>query len=209
MKKGMIVNLKKLKILDYVTLNKIFIALCMLFFTGIILGSTVLSDNSLLSKNTESLFKDYIYVHNSGAFFKKLFFCFLRYFFILILYFLSGASLLGVVVVPFITVWQGILFGAISSYIYHTFGLSGIAFNAIILIPTSAIFTVCCFFAAKNSIRFSLSIAKLTLPRSRPASLYIDFKDYCVKFAIFISISLICAILDIILNLLFLKFFDF
>ncbi|MBQ8740178.1 MAG: hypothetical protein IJY79_01350 [Clostridia bacterium] len=209
MRKGIIVNLKRFKVLDYVTLNKIFIVLCVVFISGIAIGSIVLSKNNWLSQTTESLFKSYISVHSGNAFFKKLLVCFSRYLIVLVLYFLSGSSMLGVAVTPFITVWQGILFGSLSAHLYSSHGLSGIAFNAIILIPPSVIFTVCCFFAARYAIDFSLLIAKLTLPRSKPASLYINFKNYCGKYLIFIAVSLICAIIDIVLNLLFLKFFNF
>ncbi len=209
MRKGIIVNLKRFKLLDYVTLNKFFIILCVMFITGIVLGSTFLSKNSWLAQVTETFFESYITLHNNGTFVKKLLFSFLRYLVVLILYFLSGSSMLGVVVTPFITLWQGIFCGSISSQLYDTHGLSGIAFNAIILIPPTAIFTVCCFFAARYSIDFSLLIAKLTLPRSKPASLYINFKDYCGKYLFFLSVSLICAIIDVILNLLFINFFNF
>ncbi len=209
MRKGIIVNLKRFKLLDYVTLNKIFIILCVMFIAGIALGSTVLSKSSWLSQATGAFFKSYLTLHSNGTFIKKLLFSFLCYLIVLILYFLSGSSMLGVAVTPFITLWQGIFCGSISSQLYATHGLSGIAFNAIILIPPTAIFTVCSFFAARHSIDFSLLIARLTLPRSKPASLYISFKDYCGKYLLFLSISLICAVIDIVLNLLFIKFFNF
>ena len=209
MKKGIIVNLKRFKLLNYVTLNKIFIVLCLLFITGIVLGSSVLSKNSWLSQNTDLLFESFINVHTNKTFFSKLLSCYARYIIVLILYFLSGASMLGVAVTPFITVWQGILTGSITSYLYASHGLSGIAFNAIILIPPLSIFTVCCFFAARYAIDFSLSIAKLTMPKSRPASLYIEFKNYCGKYLIIVGIVLICSLIEIILNLLFLNFFNF
>lgn len=209
MRKGIIVNLKKLKLFDYVTLNKIFIVLCAVFIAGLAIGSIVFSKNKQLLQYTESFFKSYISVHSDNAFIKKFLLCFLRYLIVLILYFLSGSSMFGVAVTPFITVWQGILFGSVSSYLYGTYGLSGIAFNAIILIPSAVIFTVCCFFAARYSIDFSLSLAKLTLPRSKPCSLYINFKNYCGKYLIFMALSLMCAIIDVVLNLLFLKFFNF
>lgn len=209
MRKGIIVNLKRFKVLDYVTLNKIFIILCAVFISGIAIGSIFLQKNSWLSQTTKTLFESYISVHNENPFFKKLLVCFSRYLIVLVLYFLSGSSMLGVAVTPFITAWQGILFGAVSSYLYQTYGLSGIAFNAIILIPPAVIFTICCFFAARYAIDFSLTVAKLTLPRSKPTSLYISFKNYCGKYLIFIAVSLICAVIDIILNLFFLKFFNF
>jgi len=209
MRKGIIVNLKRVKILDYVTLNKIFILLCGIFILGIVLGTTVLSKNSFLSQNAEYFIDYFFQLHNNNLFFKKLLLCSLKYIAVILLYFLSGTSMLGVAVTPFITLWQGIFIGCITSYVYATHGLNGIAFNAIILIPSSIIFIMCCFFAAKYAIDFSLSIAKLTLPQSKATSLYIQFKDYCFKYLIFVAMSLICSTLEIILNLLFLNFFNF
>ena len=209
MKKGIIVNLKRFGLLDYVTRNKFFIILCVLFITGITLGVTVLSENNWLSQNTKFYFTEFINVHTQKSFIQKLTYCFLHYIVVLILYFLSGASMLGVAITPFITVWQGIFIGNAISHIYATYGLNGIAFNAIVFIPPISIFAVCCFFAAKYAINFSLSISKLILPKSRPLNLYNGFKDYCSKYIIFVGITLICSIIEIILNLLFLKFFNF
>lgn len=209
MRKGIIVNLKQFKLLNYVTLNKIFLVLCLFFITGVALGSTVLLKNSWLSQNIKDYFNNYITTHSDNAFFKKLYICLFRYLLVLMLYFLSGTSMLGVVITPFITLWQGIMFGGMAGYIYSTHGLVGIAFNAVILIPPMVVFTVCCFFAARFSADFSLLIAKLTLPKSKPASLYINFKNYCIKYLIFILVAFICTILEILLNLLFLKFFNF
>ncbi len=209
MKKGIIVNLKRFKLLDYVTQNKIFIVLCVLFIVGIALGATVLSDTTWLTQYTESLFNKTINIHTQNTFFQKFISCFLHYIIVLILYFISGASMLGIAVTPFITVWQGIFIGSVISFLYASHGLTGIAFNAIILIPPLAIFVVCCFFAARYAIDFSLDIAKLVLPKCRPANLYFNFKTYCSKYLILLSLTLICCFIEIILNTLFLKFFNF
>ncbi len=209
MKKGIIVNLKRFKLLDYVTLNKIFILLCALFIVGITLGSTVISKNGWISKNTDFLFTELIALHTDNSFFKKIFSCFLRYIVILFFYFLSGASMLGIVVTPFITVWHGIFVGSIISYIYSSYGINGIAFNAIILILPTSIFTVLCFFAARSAIDFSFSIVKLTMPKSRPTNLNNQFKNYCGKYLIFVGVTFICSLIEIILNIFFLKIFNF
>ncbi len=209
MRKGIIVNLKKLKILDYVNINKIFILLSLLFVAGVFIGSTILSKNSFVADLTEQFFTRFIELHKTTAFLKKLVLCLIRYLLILILYFLSGSGTLGVVLIPYIITWQGTLLGNLISYIYNTHGISGIAFNAIILIPPMAIFTVCCFFAARYSINFSLQIVKLTLPRSRPINLYYDFKNYCGKYIILLIITLFCSVIEIVLNLLFFKFFNY
>ncbi len=209
MTKGIIVNLKRFRLLNYVSLNKIFILISALFIVGIITGSVLFSKNIFITQNAKLLFEDFISIHTNNVFLKKLFTCYLRYLLILFIYFLFGASMFGVAVTPFITIWQGILIGSITSYIYNQYNLTGIAFSAIILIPPSAIFIVCCFFAAKYSINFSFNIAKQTLPKMRPISLNAIFKNYCIKYLILSGITAICTIIEIILNLLFLKFFNF
>lgn len=209
MKKGIILNFKKLRLLNYVTLNKTFLALCVLFLTGIVLGSTLLLNNDFLIDKIGLLFDNFLKVHTENVFFEKLFIVFAKYSIVLILYFLSGASILGVAVTPFLTVWFGMVIGGFISHIYSQYGFIGIAFNAIVLIPPLVVFVVCCFFAAKNAIDFSLSIAKLTLPKSRPGSLFYDFKNYCFKYLYFLITAFFCALIEITLNILFLKYFNF
>ena len=71
MRRGIIVNLKRFKFLDYVTHNKIFILLCVLFVTGLTLGAIFVSKNSWLSKNVQMLFKGFVSVHIKDNFFKE------------------------------------------------------------------------------------------------------------------------------------------
>lgn len=208
MRKGLIVNLKRLKLFDYVTLNKIFILLCVLFIAGITVGSVIYQKNTSIVEFSKNIFENYIKIHNK-SWISVLFASFSKYLIILLLYFLSGTSMLGVAIVPFLIFWQGIVCGNLSSYLYATYALKGIAFNAIILVPPSIIFTICCFFAARESINFSLLLAKLTLPKSKPANIYTDFRKYCGKFIIFIIFLILTAVADLVLNLLFLHFFSF
>ena len=209
MSRGVILNLIKLKLFEYLTLNKILILLCALFIAGIAVGSAVFSKNNSLAEFSKNMFESYISTHQNKHWFYVLISSFAKYMFVLLLYFLSGTSMLGVAVVPVVTFWQGVIAGSVSSYLYSCYSLKGVAFNAVILVPPSIIFTICCFFAAKESIGFSLFMAKLTLPKSKPASMYNDFRKYCGKFIIFAVALIFTAIADLVLNLLFLHFFDF
>ena len=209
MKKGMILNFKRFRLLDYVTQNKLLILLCVIYIIGIVIGCVALSEDNWILKFAKTFLNDFINLHTGATFFNKLLNCFLRYFSVLVLCFLTGASMLGVALTPFITLWLGIFFGAISSRLYTLYGIGGIAFNAIIIIPPVVLFVLVCFFAAKHSIEFSLTIAKLTLPHSKPMNLFVGFKNYCSKYLIFLIFILVSSILEIVLNLLFLKFFNF
>lgn len=209
MKKGIIVNLKRFKALEYVNKNKILIVICFVFIIGIALGSSLFFDCNWLTKFINVIFNNAVKTHIKNPFFEKFFMCIVKYIVVLVLYFLWGASLFGVAVVPFISFWQGILIGNLTAHLYELHGLSGIAFNAIIVIPPLAIFIVCCFFAAKLSIEFSISIAKLTMPGFRAISLFNSFKVFCSKYLVYLSVGFVCTLFEIILNLLFIKFFNF
>lgn len=209
MKKGMILNLKRFRPLDYVTQNKLLILLCVVYIVGIIIGCVALSEGNWILKYAKTFIDNFIKLHTTETFFSKLLNCILRYLIVLVLYFLTGASMLGVALTPFITLWLGVFCGAVSARLYALYGIAGIAFNAIIIIPPVVLFILVCFFAGKHSIEFSLSIAKLTLPNSKPINLFVSFKNYCSKYLIFLIFILASSILEIVLNLLFLKFFNF
>ena len=209
MRKGVILNFKKLRILNYVNLNKIYILLCVLFIGGIAIGSIIYSKNESIAKFSQNFFEDYLSLHNNKTWISTLVISFLKYLLVLLLYFLSGTSMLGIAVVPFLTLWQGIFYGSVSSYLYAAYTLKGIAFNAIILVPQSIIFIICSFFAARASIDYSLIMVRLTLPKSKPANIYNDFRKYCGKFIVFCGISILTAVIDLILNIFFLHYFNF
>lgn len=209
MRKGIIVNLKRVRIYDFLKLNHIFLIMCVIFIAGIAIGAVLYPDKKNISNLSETLFNSYITYHSNTSFIKKLFYSFFRCLTVLVCQYLSGTSMLGVAVVPFLIFCQGICFGNISAYLYCTYSLSGIAFNAVILVPATIIFVICSFFAAREAIKFSLTIARLTLPKSKPCNLYFEFKDYSLKFLLFSAVSLMSALLDTMLSSFFLKFFSF
>lgn len=209
MKKGIILNLKRIKLLDFITINHIFLLMCLIYIAGIAIGSVIYPENKTVSVLTIDYFNNFISYHNGDSFLSEVLFSIFTYLTVLLCFFLSGASMLGVVIVPFLICWQGIACGNLSSYLYSEYALKGIAFNAIILIPSCLIFSACCFFAARESINFSLLLARLSFPKTKPANLYIDFKKYCGKYLVFIIISVLCTVIDILLSTFFLQFFKF
>lgn len=209
MKKGLVLNFKKLRVLNYVTLNKFFIVLSLLFVFGITVGSIAFSKNDWLVNISQQIFNDYTKVHSGSSFFIKFFNCLFRYIIILVLYFLSGTSMLGIIISPMLVFWQGVLYGGFSAHLYTNYAINGIAFNATVVVPPVIISVICCFFAARESMMFAIILAKLTLPRSKPTNIYLDFKKYCGKFLIFILTCIFATAVDIILNLLLSKFFNF
>lgn len=206
MKKGIIINFKRFKLLNYVNFNKVLLGLCFVFLLGVFIGVYYFTKSEFLFNVSELLFNDYL-IHKT-KFIKSVLITLVKYLLVLSLYFISGVSIVGIITVPFLMVWQGIIYGCYISYIYSIYGITGIAFNAILIIPSQVIFIIICIFFAQYSIEFSFNFVKLTLPKSRPTTLFLNFKKYSSKYLIYLLISLLCAIFDYFLYLMFYKMFN-
>lgn len=209
MKRSGIVNLRNFRFLEQLAKNRLLIILCLLFFAGVIAGSVSRGENSNLASFAENGIRQL----TSDRSEKSLGVIFLDSFADSMLYmlavFAAGTSMLGIVIAPLTVAWRGFYYGLLTSYLYGEFALRGIAFNAIVLIPPALFSLIGIVLGAKESVSFSLVIAKLTLPRSAPKSLFSDFRIYCTKFSLFIIAILLSALTDICVSHFFIGFFNF
>lgn len=209
MKTSGVVSLKKLGIINYFVKNRVIIILCISFAVGISIGVFTFGDSNVAQQIANSNFVGLFSGRESKAFISifaaSLMICAL----FLIVCFLCGTSLMGVVVVPLYIVVCGFLYGNLSAHLYSNFSLKGIAFNAVILMPPTLIFFICLIFAARESIGFSLQLAKTTLPKNRPVNLFVDFKNYCGRYLLLGSIIIVSALIDAIVSKTLLHHFNF
>lgn len=183
--------------------------MAVLFIAGIIISVTVYSDKTKISSILVKIFNYYLSKHSAGKFAKIFLTSLLGYLSIIVLYFIFGTSMMGLVFIPIFTLTLGFLSGGISSVLYSQFALKGVAFNALIIIPPTLVFLVSLFFCAKESLCLSLSISKLTLYKSSTPNLYEDFKSFCAKYLLTVLFLVAAALLDSALSRLFINFFDF
>ena len=127
----------------------------------------------------------------------------------LFLAFLLGASVFGVITVPCFVLIKGFIYGGITAYLYSEFALKGIAFNAVVFIPSIIIFIIVWLVASREAIRFSLKLSSLTLNNTMPFSLSDDFKDYGIKYLIFAAVVILSALADACISVSVLKYFSF
>ena len=180
------------------------------FFLAISKISSAISSVVLITSLLFAFLVFSIYVlHNHCAFLKIFFSSFLASLIMLLPLYISGASILGVAAVPFTVMLRGAVLGSLCGYIYKTFSLKGVAFNAMILIPGTLISYVAYLFAAKISVLFSLDFIKLIFPKCRPLNLYGSFKDYTYKFLFIIIFMVLSSLVDGAFSYLFIKFFNF
>ncbi len=209
MKPGGVVSLKRINSISFLHKNKLFLLMCISLIFGIIIGSFALSGNGKASDFADKIFQFYISGRQNIAFFNLFFSTLIVYFLVCFIYFTIGTSVIGVVLSPILCCIVGMYFGSLASYSYGRFGLKGVAFNAIVLVPSALAFSICLFFAAKEAFNFSSIIIKLTMPKSRPCNISVEFKTYCGRFVLVMIFCVVAALIDAAVSTSFLKFFTF
>lgn len=209
MKKGAIININKNNFINYIKNNKIVIMLTAAFVIGIALGSILFLRSNIAADFAKDLFTSFLNNRQGRGFFKIFSYSFKLRFLILLCCFLSGSSLMGVVFVPSTVIFSGFVYGALSAYVYHSHLLKGIAFNALIIIPTATLFIISLLLAAVKSIYFSFEFIKLVFPNSRPINLFVSFKEVCGYYLIYLSVALCSAVIDALLSKALISYFEF
>lgn len=208
MKRSTVLDLKHLRFLDGFAKNRLLIVLALSFVLGLIIGTVTYSKSELSVTIAEDALTEFI-ADRAGESFLSIFFSavFSGLLFMLTL-FLSGTSLLGIVLSPLLVALRGFMYSNMAAYLYSSYGVKGIAFHAVIIIPPAVIFSLALLLAARYSISFSSVIARLTLPRSAPASLYEDFRRYCIRYSLLILLIIFSSLIDAVLSKSFISSFE-
>lgn len=205
---GRVLSLRKFGITEFFQKNSFLIILTICFISGIFLGVFLLEDISALSDYPKEYIEEYILARTDRSFIKILFISVVEFWAVLFFTFFLGTSLFGVITVPFLLMLKGFLYGGIAAFLYSTYALKGVAFNAVVYVPSVIIFIIVLLIAARESIRFSLKLSSLTLNRTLPFSLSQNFKDYSIKYLIFAVVVIFSSLIDALISVGVLKFFS-
>ncbi len=209
MKGSRVLSLNGVKAVNFLKENGSLVFLTVVFVFGVFFGALLFGKQTAVADYAANRFADFLALRQNGAFLTIFFSSLLN----LLLYFgavfISGTSVVGNVVSPFVLLWFGFSFGTLATHLYSNFALKGIAFSAIILIPSCAIFALILVFCSREAMRFSLLLTKLFTPQGVNASVFEDFKGYCLKFLYYLALTFLSALSDALLSTFFIKFFDF
>lgn len=209
MSKGKVLNFSKYRILEFLK-NNLYTLIGFVFLTiGIILGLVLFDEFDFLTKFLKGYFSDYISFRNSGGFLKIIFNTYFKSLYLFLIIYVCGTTLFGVVLVPAFITFLGLFYGSSIAYLYSAFALRGVAFNAMIFLPSSLVLIILLIFASRTAMLFSLQIAKLTLPNSFSGNLVYQFKEYSLKVLLVSFGGLIVGSLDGLTAISLLKFFEF
>ena len=204
MRKGKVLSLKNFRFTEFVAKNNILAVLVVLITAGVAVGIFTESKLQVLSQYSASYVERFAALRSGESFVSVVLSSFMRSALILLLLFAAGTSMLGVILVPFLAALQGVFYGGISALLYSEYSVKGIAFNAVLIVPSAFVFVVALLLAARESMRFSLIIAKMSLPGSPSVNLSFDFKNYCGRYLFIVLIALASALTDAVLSCSFL-----
>lgn len=208
MQKGKVLKIKSFGTTEFFRKNYFLIIVFALFLIGVIIGVFGFKNKGTLYDYSENYISDFLKLRNGASFGKIMFASVLEFLASLFVVFLLGASLFGVVTVPALVLIKGIICGGVNSYLYSSFAVKGIAFNAVILIPSTLILLIVLLIAARESMKFSIRISSLTLAKTLPFNLSLDFKNFLIKYIIFASFSVLSGIIDAMVSTGLLKHFS-
>ena len=183
--------------------NLVLIIFALLFIIGFFIGTFSYKGNNTIASVYKDMLETFVNLRHEGTFLKIASNSFLGNFTHLVLMFFFGTSVLGIAVLPFISMFCGIYYGGIFAALYSVYALKGIAYSMVFVLPCAVIFSAVLMQSAKESVAFSLKTARLTFSRSMPYSLYFDFKNYCGRYIFFTVILLVIAIIESILTYYF------
>lgn len=123
--------------------------------------------------------------------------------------FLSGTCMVGAVLVPSVAAVRGAEYGMIMAYAYFAYGLTGIVFSLLILIPSAIIAAVAIILSSREALGFSLSLARLAFPETKKPRIEQDFKLYCMRQLFVIVFFVTSAVVQALMSVSFISFFNF
>ena len=196
MQRGRVINFSKIKIFEFVKSNLYLFIGFLFLIIGAVLGLVIFDDFKLLTNFIKQYFENYIDIRQSGTFIKIVLLSFAKSLSVFMVLFMVGTSLFGVITVPLSVLICGVFYGSSVAYLYAEFALKGVAFNAVIFLPSSLVLLIFLIFASRLSLIFSVELARLTLPNSMRGDLFLQFKEYSIKFLLLALGSVSAALID-------------
>ena len=208
MQKGRVLRINSFGVIEFFRKNSFFLTIAFIFTLGVVIGVFTVENFEYLKNYAKQYITDYIELRQLNGFWTVFLDSLLSALSQLFLFFVLGTSLFGVITVPSGVLLKGMLQGGITAYTYSAFGLRGIAFNAIILVPATVVLLIVLMVGSRESVKFSLKVSSLTLNKTLPFNLSQDFKDYSVKYLILAVCCIIYGILDAVISKGLIKHFS-
>lgn len=122
---------------------------------------------------------------------------------------LSALSCWGMALIPAIVAFKGLSLGLTAGYLYLVYGLKGIAFYLLILLPGIFISCVGITLFAAGCMKFSFNLSKLLLAKYQQESILDSLKNHLRKSGYCLIVLAMSSIIDVCFMIMFSRFFSF
>ena len=197
MQKGTVINLGQFNnAIAFLRKNWCILLLTFAFIIGLVFGSVIIKHNPTVLKWAESYTDNYLSLRNNGSFWQIFFSSFMLSFCFLLINSVMGTSVIGVTAIPIIIGFRGAVLGVLMSNVYVKYALKGIVINALAIVPTSVISVLFIIISAKEAIRLSVAVIKITLPNSPPRNLSPVLSYFLKRTAVLLIPIILSAVVD-------------
>lgn len=121
--------------------------------------------------------------------------------------FLVGMCVCGTPLVPLIPFVRGLGLGLSMGYLYTYQGLKGVAFSALLIVPSALISSISLIIACHEGMRLSGILFSCTSKDGAPLKLWADMKKYSIRFAACAFLLCFSSLVDTLFVSAFSKFF--
>lgn len=184
--------------------NYIFIAIMILFIVGMVYGTLLIKSQPVnLLKQLNIITKEYASSQRKESILSLMVNSFCSSFVFLLLPYLFGYSPIGQAGTLLVPLFKGLGLGATLGHLYLTFGLKGIGYSALIIVPQTVIALFAIMIACRESIKLSNLFFINILPDREKMVTTQTIKMYNIKYGILMFFILISAIVDAVFVVLF------
>ena len=207
LKKHVVIKPKKMNIPKFDYKNLIFLSL---FISGLIIGLLVIKkDVASINNVLSSIFENYFIEKGKNEFL----YCFINnvsiYIILPVTIFILGLSAVGIPIILLFPVISGTALGIIIGFLYSAYYLQGLGYAAVVIIPAASIiiatFLKCCIEGVFMSLEIFFSITT----KNQNKKNINEFKEYCLKFLLFLIPFFVAALINAICFKLFGNLFLF
>lgn len=191
-------------------INRKLLILALAYILGMLIGVLVMRGaGDTLVKSVEASFSAYVSQRQSQPFWMTFLYAFSSSLAFFCAAFICGVCVVGVPGAFLIPCFKGLGLGLTTGYIYAVYGMKGMAFSALLLVPPSLVSALALLLACRESWGFSVMLFRGVLPGSSALTLRGDFRIYCLRYLFILGILLLACLLDAGLSAAFIRFFRF
>ena len=189
--------------------NSSFLIFALFIAVGVLTGVFCYRNINAVKEEALNLFREHYEFHSQKGFFRIIGQTFLNIIPIVLIAFVVGTSAVGCVLTPALPFVSGFVFGIVSGSLYSTQEVMGIVYNLLVLLPPTLVAFFGLLLCCRESFGFSKLLAIMCVKGGKCFNLYLDFKNYCIRYLVILALFLFYALVDASLTSLFIRFFKF